>query len=130
MQVCPALLKAPHTAADAAAFTSASPSTSIASLPPSSSRTGVSVSAHAAMILRPVGAEPVNASLSTPARHSAAPVSPNPVTTWKTGCSGTTSLNASASQTPTAGVYSLGLNTTALPAASAYAIEPIGVNSG
>src|SRR3954447_8408711 len=119
MQVCPALLQAPHNAADAAAFTSASASTSIASLPPSSRSTGVSVSAHAAMILRPVGAEPVNASLSTPALHSAAPVSPKPVTTWTTGCAGTTSLNASASHPPIAGVYSLGLKTTALPAASA-----------
>src|SRR3954447_23721537 len=119
MQVCPALLQEPHTAAEAAAFTSASASTSIASLPPSSSSTGVSVSAQAAMILRPVGAEPVNAILSTPARQSAAPVSPKPVTTWNTGCSGTTSRNASASQTPTAGVNSLGLKTTALPAASA-----------
>src|SRR5438067_9951115 len=109
---------------------SASLSTSIASLPPSSSKTGVRVSAQAAMILRPVGAEPVNATLSTPARHNAAPVSPNPVTTCNTGCSGTTCANASASQTPTMGVYSLGLKTTALPAASAYAIDPIGVNSG
>src|SRR3954466_3607623 len=130
MHVCPALETAPHSAAPAAALMSASLSTSIASLPPSSSTTGVSVSAQAAMILRPVGADPVNASLSTPAGHRAAPVPPNPVTTWKTGCSGTTSANASASHTPTAGVYSLGLKTTALPAASAYAIEPIGVNSG
>src|SRR5581483_1598854 len=119
MQVCPAFEHAPHSAAPAAALTSASASTSSASLPPSSSSTGVRVSAHAAMILRPVGAEPVNASLSTPARQSAAPVSPNPVTTWNTGCSGTTVANASASQTPIAGVNSLGLNTTALPAASA-----------
>src|SRR3954447_26292676 len=107
MQVCPALLQAPHNAAAAADLMSASASTSIASLPPSSSSTGVSVSAQAVMILRPVGADPVKASLSTPARHSAAPVAPKPVTTWNTGCSGTTSRNASASQTPTAGVSSL-----------------------
>src|SRR5437763_13651732 len=130
MQVCPALAHPPQTAARAAAGTSASSSTSSASLPPSSSTTGVSVSAQAAMILRPVGADPVKASLSTPARQSAAPVSPKPVTTWNTGCSGTASRNASARKTPTAGVYSLGLNTTALPAASAYAIAPIGVTTG
>ena len=35
------------------------------------------------MTFLPVGAEPVKASLSTPARQSAAPVSPKPVTTWK-----------------------------------------------
>ena len=77
-----------------------------------------------------VAVEPVNAILSTPARHSAAPTSPSPCTIWNTGCSGTTSANVSTSHWPTAGVYSLGLNTTALPAASAYAIEPIGVSTG
>ena len=66
----------------------------------------------------PVAVEPVNATLSTPARQSAAPVSPSPVTTWKTGRS-TTSAKVAASQVPTPGLYSLGLNTTALPAASA-----------
>ena len=45
--------------------------------------TGVSVSAQAAITFLPVAVEPVNATLSTPARHSAAPVSPKPVTTWK-----------------------------------------------
>ena len=62
------------------------------------------------------------------ARHS--PVCPSPVTSWNTGCSGTTSANELTSQPPTAGVSSLGLKTTALPAASAYAIEPIGVKTG
>jgi len=38
--------------------------------------------------------------------------------------------NELTSQAPTAGVSSLGLNTTAFPAASAYAIEPMGVNTG
>ena len=75
--------------------------------------------AQAAITLRPVAAEPVKASLSTPAAHSAAPVAPKPVTSCSTGCSGTASANESTSQRPTAGVYSLGLNTTALPAASA-----------
>ncbi len=36
----------------------------------------------------PVAADPVNAILSTPARHSAAPVVPSPVTTCSTGWSG------------------------------------------
>src|ERR687890_1208621 len=120
MQVWPALLIAPQTAASAAATTSASSSTIIASLPPSSMRTGVSVSAQAAMTVRQVGAEPVKASLSTGTRQRAAPVSPNPVTTWKAStASGTAARQAAASHAPTAGVYSEGLNTTALPAASA-----------
>ena len=37
---------------------------------------------------------------------------------------------AMATRTATSGVSSLGFHTTALPAASAYAIDPIGVNSG
>jgi hypothetical protein len=119
VQVCPALLHAPHSAASAAASRSASWSTTIASLPPPSMTTGVSVSAHAAITLRPVAGEPVKAILSTPARHSAAPVSPRPVTTCSTGWSGTTSAKVAASQAPTPGVSSEGLKTTALPAAKA-----------
>ncbi len=61
---------------------------------------------------------------------SAAPVSPRPVTTWNTWRSGTLCANSSARSAPTPGVSSLGLKTTAFPAASAYAIEPIGVKTG
>src|SRR5690348_15749463 len=129
MQVWPALAIPPQAAASAAARTSAS-ATIIASLPPHSSSTGVSVSAHAAMIFFAVAVEPVNASLSTPDRHSAAPVGPAPVTSPSTGCSGTTAAKLSTSHRPTAGVYSDGLNTTAFPAASAYTIEPSGVKTG
>ena len=85
MQVCPALLIAPHSAASAAALTSASSSTISASLPPHSIRTGVRFSAQAAITLRPVAELPVKASLSMRDRHSAAPVSPRPVMTWNTG---------------------------------------------
>ena len=100
-------------------------------MPPHSISTGVSVSAQAAITRLAVAVEPVNAILSIPgARQSAAPVSPNPVTTCSTGWPSTISASASASAMPTPGVSSLGLNTTALPAASAYAIEPIGVNTG
>ena len=88
-------------------------------MPPASITTGVRVSAQAAITFLPVAVDPVKATLLTPARHSAAPVSPRPVTTWKTGWSGTTSANVAASHWPTPGVSSLGLNTTALPAASA-----------
>ncbi len=67
-----------------------------------------------------VAVEPVKAILRTlGSAASAAPVSPRPVTVWNTSCSGTDSLNSSASRTPMPGVSSLGLNTTALPAASA-----------
>ena len=66
-----------------------------------------------------VAVDPVNASLSTPARHSAAPVSPSPVISWNTASSPTASAKLSTSHFPTPGVSSLGLNTTVLPAASA-----------
>ncbi len=72
------------------------------------------------MTFLPVGVDPVNATLSTPAWHSAAPVSPKPVTTWNTpACSAAASPNVLAMNSPTPGVNSLGLKTTALPAASA-----------
>ena len=74
-----------------------------------------------------VAVEPVNAILSTPDLHSAAPVDPSPVMVWNTGCAAASEFHLSASQTPTPGVSSLGLNTTVFPAASEYAIEPIGV---
>ena len=134
MQVCPALDIAPHAAASAAASRSASALTSRASLPPHSASTGVRVSAAAAITLRAVAAEPVNAILATPLRASASPVEPGPVTSCSTGWTSpkmpSASRNAWTSHSPVAGVSSDGLNTTAFPAASAYAIEPIGVNTG
>jgi hypothetical protein len=81
----------------------------------------VSVSAQAAMTWRPVDADPVKASLSTPEVHSAAPVSANPESSCTTGCSGIASENRSASQRAASVANSLGLRTTALPAASAGA---------
>src|SRR5690349_22138289 len=117
MQDWPAFAIPPHAAAAAAAARSASSSTISASLPPHSATTGVSVSAQVAMTRLAVAVDPVNATLSTPARHRAAPVDPSPVTSCSTGCSGTTWPNASTNQAPTPGVNSLGLNTTVLPAA-------------
>lgn len=78
----------------------------------------------------PVSVEPVKPILPTLLRQSAAPVSPSPVTTCSTRCWGTTLANAAASHNPTPGEYSLGLNTTVLPAASANATELSGVNTG
>ena len=71
------------TAALAARSRSASASTIIGSLPPSSRLTGVSVSAACAITFLPVATEPVNITKST-SSTSAAPVSPRPVATWKT----------------------------------------------
>ncbi len=90
-----------------------------ASFPPHSATSGVRFSAQAAMTFLAVTAEPVNAILWTLLRARMPPVSPAPVMSCSTGCSGTTSANELTSQPPTAGVNSLGLNTTAFPAASA-----------
>ena len=57
---------------------------------------------RAPVIAPVVRAEPVNASLSTPDRHSAAPVSPRPCTTWSTGCAGHAAAQVSARNWPTA----------------------------
>ena len=89
------------------------------SFPPHSSTTGVIVFAHVAATTIAVFVEPVNANLSTCASHKARPVSPSPVTQSKIFENGATSANVRESQTPTPGVYSLGLNTTVFPAASA-----------
>ncbi|GEM_PF-5992495 len=103
-------------------------------MPPHSAMTGVSVSAAAASTFRAVAADPVKAILATPLRASASPVAPPPVTRCSTGRASPKTASASpndrASHAPVAGASSDGLNTTALPAASAYAIEPTGVNTG
>ena len=86
--------------------------------------------AHAAATNLAVRVEPVNDNLSTPLRHNALPVSAKPVIVAKMSAKGATELKLSYSQTPTPGVYSLGLNTTVFPAANAYAIDPTGVKIG
>ena len=80
----------------------------------------VRFSAHAAITRRPVVAEPVNASTSmSGCELSAAPVSPNPVSSCAAGSPPSAAVIVSTSHAPTAGVSSLGLKTTALPPASA-----------
>jgi hypothetical protein len=78
----------------------------------------------------PVAAEPVKAILSTSAPASAAPVRPSPVTTWSRSGMRSDWRATSPMSWPMSGVSSDGLNTTALPAARAYAIDPIGVKIG
>ena len=107
----------------AARSTSASASTIIGSLPPSSSETGVSVSAAFAMTFLPVAVEPVNMIMST-SSTSAAPVAPRPVATWKTPSGIPHSRRPSASSSDVSGVISDGLRITLLPAASAGMQSP------
>ena len=108
----------------------ASSATITGSLPPHSRTTGIMLAAHVAATSLAVLVEPVKANLLISLSHKYLPVSPKPVITWKISSLGATWANESASHTPTAGVNSLGLKTTVLPAASAYVIEPRGVKIG
>ena len=87
-------------------------------------------SAQAAATFFAVLVEPVNEILSTGDSVSALPVSGKPVRQVKISAKGAIFAKLVASQCPTPGVNSLGLKTTVFPAASAYAIEPIGVKIG
>ena len=129
MHTCPELLR-PYTAAEFAARSrSASASTIIGSLPPSSSETGVSVSAARAITFLPVATDPVNITKST-SSTSAAPVSPRPVATWKTPSGRPHAASISAISNEVSGVISEGLRTTAFPAASAGMQSPNELLSG
>ena len=116
-------------AALAARSRSASASTIIGSLPPSSSDTGVSVRAARSMTFLPVAVEPVNITMST-SSISACPVSPRPVATWKTPSGSPHSRIASSISSDVSGVTSDGLRITALPAASAGMQSPKEFDSG
>ena len=98
---------------------SASAATITGSLPPHSRTTGTILSAHDAATFLAVLVEPVNEILLTADSVKARPVSGVPVTVVKIAAKGATSINVSANHLPTPGVNSEGLNTTALPAASA-----------
>ena len=102
---------------------SASASTIIGSLPPSSSATGVSVCAARAMTFLPVAVEPVNMIMSA-SSTSAEPVAPRPVATWKTFAGRPHCSRPSASSSDVSGVNSDGLRITLLPASSAGIASP------
>ena len=118
--VWPELRNAPHSTPELATSRSASSRTIAASCPPSSITTGVRCFAAASAMRRPVPGEPMKQSLSTGASTSAAPTSPAPWTTVHTP--GGSASRTSRSRSPTPGVASLGLMTTAFPASSAGAI--------
>ena len=105
--------------ASAARLISASSATITGSLPPHSRTTGVIFAAQAAATNFAVRVEPVKANLSTPLSQRSFPVAPSPVTQVKISAKGATSAKVFAKIAPTPGVYSLGLNTTVFPAASA-----------
>ena len=83
------------------------------------------------MTARPVGTEPVTVILSMPGcALIAAPIEPSPCTTENTPGGSPAATSTSASATAVIGVCSDGLNTTALPAASAGAAFQQAICSG
>jgi hypothetical protein len=119
MHACPQLASPPMIAARAARSRLASAQTMNASLPPSSSSTGIGRSAAAAITLRPVATEPVKNSMSTFAFVSAAPVLPSPCTISTTPAGSPSRWKKSAMTSPDSGVTSDGFKTTVLPPISA-----------
>ncbi len=117
------------TAALTARSMSASESTIIGSLPPSSRLTGVSVSAALAMTFLPVAVEPVNMMKSASSTR-AAPAAPPPVATPKMPSGAPAALIISAISIEVSGVTSDGFRITALPAASAGMQSPKELVSG
>ena len=108
-----------HKVTSAAFLISASRSIRTGSLPPHSKTTGVIFSAQAAATFLAVRVDPVKEIFPTLLFVSATPVSASPVTTENIPENGAIRCQHCSSQTPIAGVNSLGLKTTVLPAASA-----------
>ena len=130
-QTWPQLKKDAHSAPSTARARSASSSTTIGSLPPSSSVTGTSRSPAAAATRRPTSLEPVKSTLPRPrARTSAAPTSPSPCATRTRAGGAPASANSCSTSAPDRGVSSDGLSTTAFPAATAYAACVNGIAKG
>ncbi len=93
--------------------------------------TGLGPVAAARMTARPVGTDPVSDSASMAGcAASASPVAAPPWTTEKTPGGRPASRSSSPSATAVTGVSSEGLNTTALPAASAGAAFQHAICSG
>src|SRR3954452_10255813 len=127
-QTWPQLRNAPQSAPSTARERSASSSTSIGSLPPSSSVTGTSRSPAAAATRRPTSAEPVKSTLASPREQtSASPTAPSPCASAN---GAPADAKISATSAPVSGGNSDGLSTTAFPAASAYAACVNGTANG
>ncbi|MDT4857704.1 hypothetical protein FQZ97_921380 [compost metagenome] len=124
MQVCPAAPKMPATAPITAWSRSASSNTMLADFPPSSSVTFLKSLAAISLIFWPAASPPVKATLATRGwPTSGSPTSaPKPVMTLKTPGGKPANFTNAASSNNELDVYSEGLITIVLPAASAGAI--------
>ena len=120
MQVCPVAPKMPASAPISARSKSQSSNTMLGLLPPSSRHTGLRLAAPAMAIARPTPGLPVKLVLSIPGlEDSAWPVSPAPVSTWKTPAGKPACSHKAAISSVVVEACSLGLAITQLPAASA-----------
>ena len=119
MQSCPELEKQACTAWRAAASTSASASTTIGFLPPSSAEKPMSRRPHCSAMIRPVAVDPVNMRKSTAPMRLGPSTGPSPVTTWKSSRGRPASYSSSTAASAVNGVWRSGFSTTALPASSA-----------
>ena len=126
----PAPAQPAHSAPLAARATCASASTSIASLPPSSTVTSFSWETHARATARPTVGEPVNSTLSTGARASATPTCVPPCTTRTRPSGSVARASTPMIRSPVRHARRAGLNTTPLPASSAPAICASGCANG
>ncbi len=109
---------------------SASAQTIIGSLPPSSSTEPFSFWAQTSPTLRPISTEPVKKIFSALERASASPTAPPPWTT-RTRPSGRPPFSKTRRiASPSSGVRLAGLRTTPLPAISAIATSPNGIDHG
>ena len=108
----------------------ASAQTIIASLPPSSSTEPFIRWAHSTPTWRPTSTDPVKKILEAVDSTSACPTTPPPWTV-RTSPSGTPALsNTSWMRWPISGVSDAGFSTTPLPAISAMATSPNGIDQG
>ena len=124
MQLSPDELKMPNSTPATAWAMSASANTMVGDLPPSSSDTGINLSAAWRAMVRPVVVPPVKATrLTSGWRTMASPTTeplPGSTLTMPLGTPHCSQMRANASAAN--GVISAGLTTMALPAASAGAI--------
>ena len=111
---------------------SASANTTSGDFPPSSSDTRFRLPAAAWMICRPVGVDPVNATLSTPgcSARAAPALSPKPVTMFTTPSGRPASVSSSPRRSATRLASSAGLSTIVQPVASTGAIFQMALLTG
>ena len=131
VQSWPELKKPPTLTASATVVGSASSSTTIGALPPSSRCTRLTVSAAFFAISFPVAVSPVSETRRTDGcRTRRSPAgTPSPVTTWRTPF-GRISCASSTNRSTVNGVCSAGLTIWTLPAASAGPIFQTTMKSG